>query len=1259
MKFRRITSAVLSLIFVLSVLSGCKPDSSGEESTSYTVNVTDTSSDGETTGSEAAGTTTGTADTSGGESTPGTTDDKDTTQNGATTDEPGTTVGSDTTEPSKDTADASDIIFKQVYGTGENNDTPVRYGFVQLFNTSDKDIPLYGLALCYTTDALGKYVKLSFAKDAVIHASGSYLIRCGEAKGKDGAAYKTDSEKIRIDYYDASWNQVIDNKEVRFAVTDDSFTLSSAAALSGNKSVYSYYIGTQSANGDINACVGISKQKSAYRAESTKTCAFKLIDYKTASASDLADSSPMYTGGDKNTWLSATANVVEFSKDSGFYDSAISLSLSALSGYTIYYTVNGKDPRKSGTKYTQPISMGSTAQLSWGYLTKLCTELNGGSNPAVAKQLGARVIKAYATNGKVSTQVVTNTYYIGIDIGKYDVPFLSLSIEPDEFLSKEKGVYNTYRNDLFGEREHKTAYLEMFETDGSCVSSSYIEIAISGNGSTGFGAKSLKVYFKSDADPTVVGNPSKLKYDIFKGKAGDGVTEYKRLLLRNSGNDSSQSHLRDAYMQALCATLDCDYMAYRPSLMFVNGEIWGVYNIRERYSPKYFEEHYGVQKENFVMLESPSPLIDGSWNNPYEVNDGQEGDAQPYYDLMSFVQRNDLSVDANYKWVSDRLDVDNVIDFFVGSMFLCNTDWPGNNIKVWRNKNAKDPSGLDTKWRFVYCDMDMGVGLATTIDTNMFSQATNEGTQAGLLFSRLLKNKDFKAKFIARFYECCDTVFATSVTLPLLDEMSAAIKDIMPLHFNRWPSDGGSVSNWNSEIAEIRAFMINRKAKAIKHMEAFFGIQPSQISVSMNMAASTLYIDGKQITQSGYTQVFSDSVKLGFKVEVKAGYDYLGIKIVGVSGTIKTYTTNNISVNVSEPVTVVIMTRKTGFTTTPAVVTGSRSIFVLDGDGNLYAWGENNLGQNCVLTSDTMTKPVLVATGVKQVVTSMGGTEGDAPLTAILTETGDVYTVGNNSVGQLGRTGESTVLAKANISVKIKELSAGLDHLLALAEDGTLYGVGNNAYGQLGEYRYTDAVYEFTAIAKNVMTAAAGRRHTIFVTTDGKLYALGDNRWSKFSATASETLTTPLYLMDNIKFVSSGQHNCLAIDNGGNLYYFGWRSGSDFAAGSSSGDITKIAEKISKAYIQDEHIVMLGEDGSVCGYGANNYQQISSDGQTKTTPTLIWNGCIAAGAGTYYSAAIKTDGTVIVRGNNKSGVLGNGSVNSGENGENTPLDIIG
>jgi len=514
--------------------------------------------------------------------------------------------------------------------------------------------------------------------------------------------------------------------------------------------------------------------------------------------------------------------IVAFSKPGGFYDSAFNVTLSAPSGYTIYYTTDGSDPRISNNQYSEPISILKSDGRPAGQIIK--------SFGIGSSQFRGTVVRSYARKDNLVTPVCTQSYFVSPNLAaQYKIPYISITLKASDFAAPG-GIYSTVMINPFATKERKVAFCEFFEADGTKVDELYAELSMHGNGSLGAPQKSMRLYFQNDIDADAVNYPSKLKYDIFQGRTkdvnGNYITSYKRLLLRNSGNDFNTAFLRDRLLQKISEPLIVDYQESRPAMIFIDGEFWGMYNVRERYDAKYFNDHYGITEENFAMLEAPSPLkYNMDYNHAYELCDGVAGDEKPWVALIDFAAKNNLAIEANYKKVADQLDVDNLIDMFIANIYLCNTDWPGNNVKVWRNKNANDPSGMDTKWRFVLMDMDMGGGWGDNNSSrNMMNQAFGGNVIASNLMESLLKNQGFKTKFINRFVQVVDTVYKPELTIPVLDQMANEIKLPMAFSISRWPNSGNSMSNWNSEIAKARTFLQNRSAYAKQQMFSYFGM---------------------------------------------------------------------------------------------------------------------------------------------------------------------------------------------------------------------------------------------------------------------------------------------------------------------------------------------------------------------------------------------------------------------------------------------------
>ncbi|MBQ3507918.1 MAG: CotH kinase family protein, partial [Clostridia bacterium] len=633
----------------------------------------------------------------------------------------------ETEEPAYDPAlhpgDASlysGVLIHSVYGTGKKGaEALISNGYIQLYNNSAKDISLKGASLYYKSDGANPFDQFVFPEGAVIPAGGYYLVRTDAP-----ADFNPDNAVLKVEHFDAEWDVYLDNKEIRLLLAPSGWSIGRDEDITAFDDAVSIFVATMDYHHSVYALYDLSRNKIAVRTAMKDYSGYHTVNLTRAATPELRKLCTRTSTGEVNEVVASRLNEVFFSHDAGIYEKALSLSLSAKAGYTIYYTTDGSDPSLSTNRnrktYNGAIQLQDTSAMGWGPLTRSWT------SPSVSTQVGGHVIKAYATNGTDSTDVFTNTYFITDDLSKYGVSIMSISMPKDEVIGPQ-GFYNNFllTNSITGGRRRGVGIMEVFDADGNRVGNSRVEMAVSGNGSSGWGMKSLRFYLKS-ANNQDAGLESDLNYDIFGGAAkdawGQAITSFSRFMIRNSGNDCATSFIRDAYMQSTAAGLNVDHMATASTLVFINGEFWGVYNFRERYSPEYVESHYGVNKDNVTVIESDYSQVHTNTNAPYVVSSGMEGDADPFNDMVQYMREHNLSHQEYYDHVASLMDVDSFIDMWVVRLFYVARDWPENNIKVWRNKNPDDPSGFDTKWHFTLLDLDMGLSYYdfTTEQENFF-----------------------------------------------------------------------------------------------------------------------------------------------------------------------------------------------------------------------------------------------------------------------------------------------------------------------------------------------------------------------------------------------------------------------------------------------------------------------------------------------------------------------------------------------------------
>ena len=176
--------------------------------------------------------------------------------------------------------------------------------------------------------------------------------------------------------------------------------------------------------------------------------------------------------------------------------------------------------------------------------------------------------------------------------------------------------------------------------------------------------KSLKIFARRSYDEV----NNKIRYEFFPGKfaaSGDGtiIRAFKRLVLRNTGNDNGFGFIRDELFQTLAGQAGyMDYQAVRPAVLFINGEYRGNFWLHEVYCDEYFEQHYGEYAGTFEILEGGETYkkSDEDGANEYAIADYEEAYSYSYEDLTD---------DATYKKLSEVIDVENYLAYYAYRYF--------------------------------------------------------------------------------------------------------------------------------------------------------------------------------------------------------------------------------------------------------------------------------------------------------------------------------------------------------------------------------------------------------------------------------------------------------------------------------------------------------------------------------------------------------------------------------------------------------------
>jgi hypothetical protein len=415
---------------------------------------------------------------------------------------------------------------------------------------------------------------------------------------------------------------------------------------------------------------------------------------------------------------------------------------------------------------------------------------------------------------------------------RYPLPVVSLVTDRKHFFDPNTGIYvcgNTPGCNYAqgGDAWERPVHVEFFETNGLRVIAQESGVRMHGNTSFGFPIKALRLH------PLNQKGTGPFRYQIFPDLP---IYEFHRLLLRPSGHDHYLTMMRDGLMQNLVRELGLDLQGYRPAVVFLNGEFWGLHNLQEAYEKNYFAHHHpGVDPEAIDYLEGYSP---GAFT--------YEGDSAWFDQLILFLQTHDLRQATNFAVVQSFMEVDNYRDYKIVETFYYR--WDIGNQRVWR------PRTPDGRLRWILFDCDVGFGgfwsqppeapwtfnmLAYNLETNgpwTHYRPGNDHNAPSITFQlrALMTNPDFKRDFINRCADLMNTTLATARLTNFITRMAAEIAPVMAEHCARWrfPAD---YTTWSNNVEFLKQFAIQRPEYMRRHLTNQFGLRGwVNVSLSVN-----------------------------------------------------------------------------------------------------------------------------------------------------------------------------------------------------------------------------------------------------------------------------------------------------------------------------------------------------------------------------------------------------------------------------------------
>lgn len=521
----------------------------------------------------------------------------------------------------------------------------------------------------------------------------------------------------------------------------------------------------------------------------------------------------------------------------------------------IFYTLDGSLPDDRSTPYDRSILLEDINTKENRFANRGDPNYKPGKLIAKANIIRAMVM----SEGCPASEVISRTNFINAS-GKmnYPVPLISIITDPDNLFDKETGIYVEGNHGNFsqhGKEWERPVHLEILDSSGNLVLDQDAGMRIHGGGSRSGDQKSLRLYAREEY------GKSAFEYPFFAQKPS--LSSFKTLLLRGT-REWSGTLIKDELCHSLVQGLRLDYCATQTSVVFLNGEYWGIYSLRERQDKYYVENNYDLKDIEIDII---------SYNSEGTIL--EEGSMAAYNRLIDSLTICDPSDDEYFQKIRAWFDIENLSDFFIAHFYLANTDFPDNNFKIWRVQSDS------SRWRFFFFDLDGALRQTFSNQISEHMEARNGNhyfpPHTTQILSSLLRNPDYREYFYRRFMDHLEGVFSPSTVLEQINWYQALYEPLVSEHSYRWnrPEDFRS---WITNVEMLRSFASQRPLTLYDELYQHFGglisIFPnpskSYITLKLPRLAESITINifaasGKQVLQ--YRSTASDRVSINHNLD--------------------------------------------------------------------------------------------------------------------------------------------------------------------------------------------------------------------------------------------------------------------------------------------------------------------------------------------------------------------------------------------------------
>ncbi|MFN6076466.1 MAG: CotH kinase family protein [Fluviicola sp.] len=444
----------------------------------------------------------------------------------------------------------------------------------------------------------------------------------------------------------------------------------------------------------------------------------------------------------------------------------------------------------------------------------------------------------------------------------FGLPIISLIVDSVGYFDPEKGisVYGNHPDGNYnfrGRISERLVQMHFFDSLGNLTYETSAGLRIKGNGSRHSSMKSMRF----------------IQRDIYPGTIGNDSTFLSKYSLMRSGGHRPDCFGRDYLSHLFVQNLS--FLKAKPQLhaSYLNGEFWGIYDMRPNLDEKYIEFLYDLPKETSAIAD-----------HTYIIQTEERADSLEFSELTLFAQNNDLTLPENFAYMQQKLDFTDFIGVNCAHIFLGNGDYPRTN-NAWFNV---ENGSVSSKWKNLFFDLDGGFGgdcdtiLRTFNTLNYYLQTTSTNwIKSTRLLRNLVNNPLFVKEFANTMADFLNSSFRKEALVEKYNSYTSELEPNRLLQVERWGypstsetlidrySETPSLQKWDELTIALEDYFSSRQRFVYRHfMNRFLFEDTARFTID------------NSLSNSGYVQI--NSLLLSDKTDGFTTYPWNGLYFKGV-----------------------------------------------------------------------------------------------------------------------------------------------------------------------------------------------------------------------------------------------------------------------------------------------------------------------------------------------------------------------------------------